>query len=1373
MAIKSGIIPLLNSIVDVCLVYGIDETSKVLELESSLEWKEGTALQADVKIHFLQLIAPGVAYPERTSTPNNDLPQSNAPVASHSKHFKVENLGLTWETIETLHWFIYPEGARNSQEEVQATTIPMLLTNIEGAHSYVTGIRFSRPFFIQKPVNTRICKLFPWKKTIKEPPPPDSKLLYVPTCIVLVSKHPYFQFMKDALSGLFRVMMEEDDTLDFWECLRSFMNKLFLVPSPPSDGQLLIQVQLPGFLSPLVIRPPKGGLYLDITLHYPFLSLSVDNVLKVFTALILEQRTIFLSSKYPLLTYTIQNFLYYLSPFDWRSPCVPILPYQVQEYLEAPGVYIMGCHTSFKDSLEFKALADVVVVNLDTDQVIYQQMEALPSLPKTAADTFRKCYRLLSRTHFTMEEAYRLSPASAGEIQKEREAFEYRRDTELSKIFLELMVNIFDFYSKQFKHSRAQFEEVISKTDAEDQEFYRMACNTDMFSGFCHSRHRGTERGEFEVLAAKVERGRKKGIMMSIFESSITTHQLKHSISAPNEFLTSVSLAVPASMATESLNTSASAQVLSSLLEYSAQSEQFTLELPSLLGDVDRMHFIDSTISILNELCLNKKNLKLSAPCTCILGFYKIAQGNIMEGCDDLFDTLKRLDIHLVPNTSVMKPYIASLEQDFKARTYYTDLFSKCNRSMLERHPVEGQAIKLTDKLPTGLLGLSDFLKIVKQNDLVADNDTATCLYFILTDGRSTNISPDVFASFYDTWKAVTEEIKRVTELINQIEKTEKNSREVVLAVSDNVKSSCISQGQLVITTYRVLIITQYKVYPLGDLCKQIRFDQGDVRLGLLSGTRLPAITVEQEGPVEIDVTAKRRRHISNYSNDAYVAFQTPLEQEAWLKMITEMKRGLELSKARRDPQLIVLAQTHVTMCNVILQSGILEKCSCTTQRTKHLLKLLTLHSKNTKEVTDISTGITVDSLQYRINPCLQESETQSVESILYIPSAEPGVSLGKLWIGLGNGRLKVYDMEHKCFESDIRITESRCGKSVRLSCLLLVNRHVWVGSLTKDIHIMDAETVCHVSQLSFLENPPRGMVLSKSEPQLVWVLLLNGVLLAFHPETRARMAKLQVPNMSARLTCTCFTILDDFLWVGNNQGTIAILNTQNSAEVSSINLATDNTRCQVEIKDIAVSKQKQIWCSVHTVPRTDQSDYVAVIDHTSHKIQYRNHTLTGRVSAIVPVQSTMWCGTKTGKLYIFDSNVENYMKEKAKPKCLAAHDDFIRTIAVCDEGCLSEGHLEDGAGLEAISEDGAGLEAISEDGAGLEAISEDGAGLEAISEDGAGLEAISEDGAGLEAISEDGAGLGISTQGSSYREHYHYSMSDQCQITLQLSAIY
>ena len=77
-------------------------------MTQNLELKEETFLQTDVKLQFLQLLAPGVVYPEKTSAPNNDLPQSNARAVSHSKQFKVENLGLTWETIETLHWFICP-----------------------------------------------------------------------------------------------------------------------------------------------------------------------------------------------------------------------------------------------------------------------------------------------------------------------------------------------------------------------------------------------------------------------------------------------------------------------------------------------------------------------------------------------------------------------------------------------------------------------------------------------------------------------------------------------------------------------------------------------------------------------------------------------------------------------------------------------------------------------------------------------------------------------------------------------------------------------------------------------------------------------------------------------------------------------------------------------------------------------------------------------------------------------------------------------------------------------------------------------------------------------------------------------------------------
>ena len=54
------------------------------------------------------------------------------------------------------------------------------------------------------------------------------------------------------------------------------------------------------------------------------------------------------------LSCSLQCFLTYISPFDWRHPCVPILPYQLLEYLEAPGTNIMGCHSSINDSPELQ-----------------------------------------------------------------------------------------------------------------------------------------------------------------------------------------------------------------------------------------------------------------------------------------------------------------------------------------------------------------------------------------------------------------------------------------------------------------------------------------------------------------------------------------------------------------------------------------------------------------------------------------------------------------------------------------------------------------------------------------------------------------------------------------------------------------------------------------------------------------------------------------------------------------------------------------------------------------------------------------------------------------------------------------------------------
>ena len=53
------------------------------------------------------------------------------------------------------------------------------------------------------------------------------------------------------------------------------------------------------------------------------------------------------------------------------------------------------------------------------------------------------------------------------------------------------------------------------------------------------------------------------------------------------------------------------------------------------------------------------------------------------------------------------------------------------------------------------------------------------------------------------------------------------------------------------------------------------------------------------------------------------------------------------------------------------------------------LQKLLSFQSKDASEISPI----TVEALQYRINPCLHETEKQTVESLLYIP---PSGELGR-----------------------------------------------------------------------------------------------------------------------------------------------------------------------------------------------------------------------------------------------------------------------------------------------------------------------------------------------------------------------------------------
>lgn len=57
-----------------------------------------------------------------------------------------------------------------------------------------------------------------------------------------------------------------------------------------------------------------------------------------------EQRIVFFSSDWALLTLMAECFVAYLHPLQWQHTFVPILSGQMLDFVMAPTSFLMGCH---------------------------------------------------------------------------------------------------------------------------------------------------------------------------------------------------------------------------------------------------------------------------------------------------------------------------------------------------------------------------------------------------------------------------------------------------------------------------------------------------------------------------------------------------------------------------------------------------------------------------------------------------------------------------------------------------------------------------------------------------------------------------------------------------------------------------------------------------------------------------------------------------------------------------------------------------------------------------------------------------------------------------------------------------------------------
>lgn len=62
------------------------------------------------------------------------------------------------------------------------------------------------------------------------------------------------------------------------------------------------------------------------------------------TCILTEQRIVFFSSDWALLTLIAECFMLYLHPLQWQHTFVPLLSRQMLDFVMAPTSFLMGCH---------------------------------------------------------------------------------------------------------------------------------------------------------------------------------------------------------------------------------------------------------------------------------------------------------------------------------------------------------------------------------------------------------------------------------------------------------------------------------------------------------------------------------------------------------------------------------------------------------------------------------------------------------------------------------------------------------------------------------------------------------------------------------------------------------------------------------------------------------------------------------------------------------------------------------------------------------------------------------------------------------------------------------------------------------------------
>ncbi|XP_006879324.1 PREDICTED: DENN domain-containing protein 3 [Elephantulus edwardii] len=1144
----------------------------------------------------------------------------------------------------------FPGGVCVASEPKEDYVHFLVLTDISGNRTHGVVAQFYRP------LHNGYCFYNGQAHWEPSRPAVGAAGCFVPFAVCVISRYPYYNALRDCLSCLLiHLKLCKDFEVD--DHIKEFAAKLSLIPSPPPGPLHLIFNMKPLQVVFPSQADPESPL-IDLDLHLPLLCFRAETVLQVLTCMLTEQRMVFFSSDWALLTLVAECFLVYLHPLQWQHTFVPILSRQMLDFVMAPTSFLMGCHLDHFEEVS-KEADGLILINIDSGSVTCSKPSGdavdIPDAPLLAAQTFIQRLQSL-QLYQELDLAHCISSTDLNEARSHRRAWQQKLNGQIQQVTLHLLVSIFRDVKNHLNYEHRVFnsEEFVKTQPPGAQRFYKQVLDTYMFHSFLKARlSRRMDAFAQMELSTQSEEDRVHGMLISPRRPTIEKMALRKSsplqaahrrmvVSMPNLQDITIPDLPPRNSSLRSFSPSSCHS--SFKVQNVTPKSTYMFKVPEihfpLLPQCVRTYYEDFVDQLSRAMgLLGPDNSALLAGYCYLRGLVHLTQGRPLCALRD-FQSLYKTDLRIFP-ADLVRRAAACLSAPERAQTERTPELKRLINEVVDK---PGEVAKVDEhvknfELPRKHMQLDDFVRRVQESGVVKDAGTIHRLFEALTVGHQKQIDPDTFRDFYNCWKETEAEAQAVSLPVEVVEYLDKS--ECVYKLSGAVKTNR-GVGKIAMTQKRLFLLTEGRpgFVEISTFRNIEEVKSTTVAFLLL---RIPTLKIK---------TISRK--------DVFEA-NLKTECDLWHLMVKEMWAGKKLSDDHKDPQYIQQALTNVLLMDAVV--GTLQSSNAIYAASK-----LSVFDKMRSEMPLAMPKATSETLKHKINPSAGETSPQAIDVLLYTPGhLDPAEKIAdarpKLWCALGEGKVVVFDasswtVHQHCF---------RVGAS-RLNCMVMAEQsQVWIGSEDSVIYIINVHSMSCNKQLTDHRASVVELLVPEGEkvPSEVYSCSRDGTVLAWSVSTLRVTSRFQLPGRSL----TSARLHQGRLWCCTG---------------SSIVVVTTNGFLRQELRIDSFHKVDTSFLGFQLIPEQEQLwaacvGYSEVYIWTLQDLSQPPHKVAlqdcAEVSCMLKVKRQIWVGGRglsqgqpKGKIYVMDTDRKTVDKE------LVAHTDTVMTLCSAEDRYVLSG---------------------------------------------------------------------------------------------------